>query len=232
MDQIGTGFHIFLPSFFLPASPFISRRSSIPSTSTCLCLLSLCCHVGCRSHANSMCERACSCRNTCMCPRACVWLAVVFTSGRLPRRSAELHIKQAALSGLSSSLDRPCQLGEGGWGLASNFLTQKLPPGRFPLSLLPQLPHSSAFLFNTHSPNPIDLSWRGKQAKCAVAAQWDQNRASKSRFTSLVDRITPIRAEISNSKQDTAEAVYEWQHKESVIQKRGPHGRGLWGLDT
>lgn len=115
MDQIGTGFHIFLSSFCLPASPFISCSSSVPSTSTFLCLSSPCSHVGRCSRAYSMCEWARSCRNMRVSAgRPCVRVAVVFASGRLPCRLPELHIKQAVLQGLSSSLDRTYQLGGGG----------------------------------------------------------------------------------------------------------------------
>lgn len=141
MDQIGTGFHIFLSSFCLPASPFISCSSSVPSTSTFLCLSSPCSHVGRCSRAYSMCEWARSCRNMRVSAgRPCVRVAVVFASGRLPCRLPELHIKQAVLQGLSSSLDRTYQLGGGVDGLASNFLTQRLSPGRLPLFLSSLIP--------------------------------------------------------------------------------------------
>lgn len=84
------------------------------------------CHVGCCSRAYS----------------TCVWVAVVLAAGHSPVDSPALHIKQAALQGLSSSLDRTCQfLG----GASESF--QKHSPGRLPLSLsLSLLIHSLPFL--------------------------------------------------------------------------------------
>lgn len=211
--------------FFFSAFLCFPSISFIPSTSTFLYLALSCCH-----NTLSTCvllqEHACACVSMSMHVTRCcvhVWpLALLFHWAA--------YQTGCALGAEFVSRHRPCQLGG-----ASNFLTQKLPPGRFPLSL-PSFssltPHSSASPFSTHTPNPIDLSWRSKQAKCAVAAQKDQNQASKSCFTSLVDSIAMITAKISHSKQDNAEAVYEWQHKESVIQKRGLHGQGLWGLDA
>lgn len=49
------------------------------------------------AHVFTVCVRERAVAGACMCPRACMWLAVVFTSGRLPCCSTELHIKQAAL---------------------------------------------------------------------------------------------------------------------------------------
>lgn len=256
IDGIGTGFHTFPFSLFFSISTTCSSfhllylphflyslnfHISLPFMCVFSCWILLTC-------VQYMCASSCGCRNmhvpVCVCvhERACfcvhVWpLALTFDWAA--------YQTGCALGAEFASRHRPCQLVESGVrgeveevALASNFLTQKLPPGRFPPFLLllrppPSLfPPYSAFLFNTHSPNPIDLSWRSKQAKCAVAAQRDQNRAFKSRFTSLADSIAMIRVQISHSKQDNIEAVYERQHKESVIQTNGLQGWGLWGLDT
>lgn len=145
-----------------------------------------------------------------VCPWVCMWVAVVFMSGRLPCRSTELHIKQAVLKGPSLSLDTdPVSLGGGrviSWlrsCLLEDFLS--LPSfSCFPSSLTS---YSSAFRFSTHT-HPVPLTWRGKQAKWAVAAQRDQNQASKSCFTSLVDSIAMITAKISHFQQSLNNIVW------------------------
>lgn len=67
--------------------------------------------------------------------------------------------------------------GGGGRGIASNFLTQKLPPGRFPLSLLPHPQHS----YSTHT-LPIPLTSAGEANKQSV--QWQHK----------VTRTEPLKA--------------------------------------
>lgn len=107
-----------------------------------------------------------------------VHVAAVFASGRSPRRPTELHIKQAVLWGLSSSLDTDpvsWQRWGGGWMdcgeaavLASNFLTQKLSPRRFPL-LPPQHSYSthtlSIPLTSAGEANKQSLQWQHKETR-------------------------------------------------------------------
>lgn len=139
----------------------------------------------------------------------CWWMvAVVFGSGFSPCRSPLLHIKQAALRALSSSLDRTCQLGGRVDRLASNFQTQRLSPGDFfscslslsltlPLSLSPLISHSWAFLFSTHLPRPLTSA---KAKKQGVPRQCYETITASVKASSPCCLIVQLWAKLCNSK--------------------------------
>lgn len=173
MKQIGREFLIFVSSLVLSLA-FISCSYSISSTSAFLWflyLLSFCSAPACLQYAPV---------------NGRLWardvLTVVFVSGSSPCHSPLLHIKQAALGALSSSLDTTCQLGGRVDRLASNFQTQRLSPGDLPLppslsvSLPPSSPtsHSWAFLFSTHSPSPLTSAKASKACSGRATRPWLQ----------------------------------------------------------
>lgn len=172
MDQIWTGFHMCLlmpaclstshlprpfklPSFFFLIMYvfmlFAARVHRVPAVSVPL-----------QQHVCAVHGRACRC---CVCfwPLASLSDWAAYQTG-------------CALGAEFVSRHRPCQLAEtGGWmdcgeaaGLASNFLTQKLSPRRFPL-LPPQHSYSthtlSIPLTSAGEANKQSLQWQHKETR-------------------------------------------------------------------
>lgn len=131
VHQIGVGFHIFLSSFCLPASPFISCSSTVPSTSTFPCLSSRRCQV---AHVRTVCagEHAAAEKARAGRRRVGVWflgLSIAWAAYQTGCASGAEFISRQNLS-----------VGWGVDGLASNFLTHRLSPGRLPLFLSSLIP--------------------------------------------------------------------------------------------
>lgn len=172
--------------FFPPVSPFCapftSSSSSVPSTST---------------RPLPSCPRAARVRGEralLLCPH------LVARPGDRPDPPIN-HTRFGGGGGLSSSRDRTCQLCGGWTGFSESFPdSEALSWKTSSLSLSHRPFRSTPIQHSLAPPNPTDLSWRGEQAKCAVAARSEPSRAPKSCFASPGDSIAMIRATITHRR--------------------------------